>query len=75
LDAITLLRGDQEARRKLSNELAETTEAAATRKKLLKRLEVERKALEELGERMLARKRVLLGEVAEKILICHAIRA
>jgi transposase len=74
LDAITLLRGDQEARRKLSNELAETTEAAATRK-LLKRLEVERKALEELGERMLARKRVLLGEVAEKILICHAIRA
>lgn len=75
MDTITLLREDHKARRKLSNELAETTEAAATRKKLLKRLEVERKALEELGERMLARKRVLLGEVAEKILICHAIRA
>jgi iron-sulfur cluster repair protein YtfE (RIC family) len=42
LDAITLLREDHELLRKLSKELAETTERAVeTRKKLLKRLETE----------------------------------
>jgi iron-sulfur cluster repair protein YtfE (RIC family) len=42
LDAITLLRKDHELLRKLSKELAETTERAVeTRKKLLKRLEAE----------------------------------
>jgi iron-sulfur cluster repair protein YtfE (RIC family) len=45
LDAITLLRDDHELLRKLSKELAETTEKAIeTRKKLLKRLEAELKA-------------------------------
>jgi iron-sulfur cluster repair protein YtfE (RIC family) len=45
LDAITLLREDHELLRKLSKELAETTERAVeTRKKLLKRLEIELKA-------------------------------
>jgi len=45
LDAITLLREDHKLLRKLSEELAETTEAAIeTRKKLLKRLESELKA-------------------------------
>ena len=45
LDAITLLREDHKLLRKLSEELAETTEAAiGTRKKLLKRLESELKA-------------------------------
>ncbi len=45
MDAITLLREDHKLLRKLSKELAETTEAAvATRKKLLKRLEIELKA-------------------------------
>ena len=45
MDAITLLREDHKLLRKLSEELAETTEAAvATRKKLLKRLETELKA-------------------------------
>lgn len=42
LDAITMLREDHKLLRKLSKELAETTEAAVvTRKKLLKRLEAE----------------------------------
>mgnify|MGYP000620874210 CR=1 FL=1 len=42
LDAITLLREDHKLLRKLSKELADTTEAAVeTRKKLLKRLEIE----------------------------------
>jgi iron-sulfur cluster repair protein YtfE (RIC family) len=42
LDAITLLREDHKLLRKLSKELSETTEAAIeTRKKLLKRLEIE----------------------------------
>lgn len=42
LDAITMLRDDHKLLRKLSKELAETTEAAVvTRKKLLKRLEAE----------------------------------
>lgn len=42
MDAITLLREDHELLRKLSKELAETTERAVeTRKKLLKRLEAE----------------------------------
>lgn len=41
LDAITLLREDHQILRKLSKELAETTEAAvATREKLLARLEI-----------------------------------
>lgn len=45
MDAITLLRDDHELLRKLSKELAETTEKAIeTRKKLLKRLEAELKA-------------------------------
>jgi iron-sulfur cluster repair protein YtfE (RIC family) len=45
LDAITLLREDHELLRKLSKELAETTERAVeARKKLLKRLEIELKA-------------------------------
>ncbi len=45
LDAITLLREDHKLLRKLSEELAETTEAAIeTRKKLLRRLETELKA-------------------------------
>lgn len=45
LDAITLLREDHKLLRKLSEELADTTEAAVeTRKKLLKRLETELKA-------------------------------
>lgn len=42
MDAITLLREDHKLLRKLSKELSETTEAAVeTRKKLLKRLEIE----------------------------------
>ena len=42
LDAITMLREDHKLLRKLSKDLAETTEAAVvTRKKLLKRLEAE----------------------------------
>lgn len=42
MDAITLLREDHKLLRKLSKELSETTEAAIeTRKKLLKRLEIE----------------------------------
>lgn len=42
MDAITLLREDHKLLRKLSNELAESTERAVeTRKKLLKRLEAE----------------------------------
>lgn len=42
MDAITMLREDHKLLRKLSKELAETTEAAVvTRKKLLKRLEAE----------------------------------
>lgn len=42
MDAITLLREDHKLLRKLSEELAETTERAIeTRKKLLKRLEAE----------------------------------
>lgn len=45
MDAITLLRDDHELLRKLSKELAETSEKAIeTRKKLLKRLEAELKA-------------------------------
>jgi len=45
VDAITLLREDHKLLRKLSEELAETTERAVeTRKKLLKRLEAELKA-------------------------------
>ncbi|MFT3724360.1 MAG: hemerythrin domain-containing protein [Hyphomonadaceae bacterium] len=45
MDAITLLREDHKLLRKLSKELSETTEAAVeTRKKLLKRLELELKA-------------------------------
>lgn len=45
MDAITLLREDHKLLRKLSKELAETTERAVeTRKKLLKRLETELKA-------------------------------
>ena len=45
MDAITLLREDHKLLRKLSKELAETTERAVeTRKKLLKRLEIELKA-------------------------------
>ena len=42
MDAITLLREDHKLLRKLSKELAESTERAVeTRKKLLKRLEAE----------------------------------
>ena len=42
MDAITVLREDHKLLRKLSEELADTTEAAVeTRKKLLKRLETE----------------------------------
>lgn len=45
MDAITLLREDHKLLRKLSEELAETTERAVeTRKKLLKRFEAELKA-------------------------------
>lgn len=45
MDAITLLREDHKLLRKLSEELAETTERAVeTRKKLLARLETELKA-------------------------------
>ncbi len=45
MDAITLLRDDHQLLRRLSKELAETTERAVeTRKKLLKRLEAELKA-------------------------------
>lgn len=45
MDAITLLRDDHQLLRKLSKELAETTEKAIeTRKKLLTRLEIELKA-------------------------------
>lgn len=45
MDAITLLRDDHQLLRKLSKELSETTEKAVeTRKKLLRRLEIELKA-------------------------------
>ncbi len=45
MDAITLLREDHKLLRKLSQELADTTERAVeTRKKLLKQLEIELKA-------------------------------
>jgi iron-sulfur cluster repair protein YtfE (RIC family) len=53
LDAITLLREDHELLRKLSKELAETTERAVeTRKKLLKRLEIELKAHTSIEEEL-----------------------
>lgn len=64
MDAITLVREDHKLLRKLSKETAEASEAAARTKKLLQRVEIELKALEELGERMLAPKKMLLREVA-----------
>jgi iron-sulfur cluster repair protein YtfE (RIC family) len=56
VDAITLLREDHKLLRKLSEELAETTERAVeTRKKLLKRLEAELKAHTTIEEELFYR--------------------
>lgn len=53
MDAITLLREDHKLLRKLARQLAETTEAALeTRKKLLKRLEIELRAHTRIEEEL-----------------------